>query len=201
MTSDSEQIAGLYQRHAAAWDNLRSPGSLFERPWLDKFLALVPAGGSILDLGCGAGLPIAGYLIGQGRSVTGVDSSPPLLEIARRRFPANEWIAADMRTLDLGSQFEGIIVWNSSFHLTPEDQERMFPIYAGHAAQGAALMFTGGPRHGSVVGDFEGEPLYHGSLDPEEYARLLEQNDFQVIASVLEDPTCGQQCIWLARAR
>ena len=201
MTSDSERIIGLYQRHAARWDALRAPGSLFEKPWLDRFLALVPAGGSILDVGCGAGLPISGYLIGQGRAVTGVDSSEPLLDLCRRRFPRNAWIAADMRTLDLGRRFDGVIAWDSFFHLSPEDQERMFPVFARHAADGAALMFTGGPQRGSVLGEFEGEPLYHGSLDPAEYAELLDQVGFDAVAQVQEDPACGGHCIWLAKRR
>jgi SAM-dependent methyltransferase len=201
VSPDAERIVSLYQRHAARWDELRSAGTLFEKSWLDRFLALVPEGGSILDLGCGAGLPIAGYFIQQKRKVTGIDTSAPLLDLCRRRFPEGQWILADMRSLDLGRIFDGILAWNSFFHLTPEDQREMFGIFARHAAPGAALMFTGGPQHGSVVGDFEGEPLYHGSLDPQEYATLLEEHGFERVASVLEDPTCGQHCIWLARAR
>lgn len=198
--SDSERIVGLYQRHAAAWDRLRSPGSLFEKAWLDRFLALLPPHASILDLGCGAGLPISGYLIRQGHSVTGVDSSGPLLEVARSRFPNQEWILGDMRTLDLGHRFDGILAWDSFFHLTPEDQTATFPVFRRHAAPRAALMFTSGPEHGSVLGEFEGEPLYHGSLDPGEYRALLMQTGFQVVANMVQDRTCGDHTIWLARA-
>jgi SAM-dependent methyltransferase len=201
VTLESEQIVGLYQRHAAVWDRLRSPSGLLERSWLDRFLKLVPTGGSILDLGCGAALPIAGYLIAQGDRVTGVDSSAPLLELSRQRFPAQEWIVGDMRTLDLGRSFDGVLAWDSFFHLTLEDQRPMFPIFARHARPRAALMFTSGPEHGSVLGDFEGEPLYHGSLDPEEYRILLNENGFEVVAHVVADPSCGEHTIWLAQSR
>ena len=94
---------------------MRSPGSLFERPWLDRFLKLVPAGGSILDLGCGAGMPIAGYLIEQGYRVTGVDSSAPLLDLSRQRFSGQEWILGDVRRVDLGGRFDGVLAWDSFF--------------------------------------------------------------------------------------
>lgn len=201
MSSESELIVGLYQRHAAAWDRMRSPGSLFERPWLDRFLKLVPAGGSILDLGCGAGMPIAGYLIEQGYRVTGVDSSAPLLDLSRQRFSGQEWILGDVRRVDLGGRFDGVLAWDSFFHLSPEDQRPMFPVFAGHAWPEAPLMFTSGPQHGSVLGDFEGEPLYHGSLDPAEYRNLLDANGFAVVRHVVEDKTCGDHTIWLARAR
>jgi SAM-dependent methyltransferase len=198
---ESERIIGLYQQHAAAWDRIRSPGSLFERPWLDRFLKLVPAGGSILDLGCGAGLPISGYLIRQGYAVVGVDSSGPLIELCRGRFPDREWIVADMRTLDLERRFAGVIAWDSFFHLSPEDQQAMFPVFARHAAEGAALMLTSGPRHGCVLAEFEGEPLYHGSLDPEEYRAELDETGFAVVDYVIEDPTCGWHTVWLAQRR
>jgi len=201
VSSESEQIVGLYQRHAAAWDRLRAPGRLFEKPWLDKFLALVPAGGAILDVGCGAGLPISGYLIRQGYGVTGVDTSEPLLAMSRSRFPGQEWVVADMRTLKLGRRFDGIVAWDSFFHLTPEDQSAMFPVFERHAGPRAPLMFTAGPQHGSVIAEFEGEPLYHGSLDPEEYRTRLADTGFEVVDYVVADPACGEHTIWLARGK
>ncbi len=45
-------IIPLYDEHAAAWERLR-PTTLFERPWLDRFLQLTPANARLLDLGCG----------------------------------------------------------------------------------------------------------------------------------------------------
>jgi SAM-dependent methyltransferase len=201
VTSESERIVGLYQRHAAVWDRLRSPGCLFEKPWLDRFLALLAPGASILDVGCGAGLPISGYLIEKGFAVTGVDSSGPLLELCRGRFPGQKWVLADMRTLALERQFDGILAWDSFFHLSPQDQRAMFPIFAQHAGPGAALMFTSGPQQGQVLGEFEGEPLNHGSLDPGEYTALLDQIGFAVVAYVAEDPSCGEHTIWLAQRR
>ncbi|MFZ0688376.1 MAG: class I SAM-dependent methyltransferase [Acidobacteriaceae bacterium] len=199
MTSESERIIGLYQRHAAVWDRLRSPGSLFEKPWLDRFRALLSPGASILDVGCGAGLPISGYLIESGFAVTGVDTSGPLVELCRGRFPGQKWAVADMRTIELDRQFDGILAWDSFFHLSPEDQLDMFPIFGRHAGPNCALMFTSGPQHGEVLGEFEGEPLYHGSLDPAEYRAVLEENGFAVVAYVEADRSCGDHTIWLAQ--
>ena len=60
-------------------------------------------------------------------------------------------------------------------------------------------MFTSGTGHGEAIGSFEGEPLYHGSLDPAEYRSLLDQHGFQVISHVVEDMDCGRHTIWLAQ--
>ncbi|RAI39899.1 class I SAM-dependent DNA methyltransferase [Rhodoplanes roseus] len=196
--SAADRIVDLYRRHAEAWDSSRGR-DLMEKEWLDRFLALVPAGGDVLDLGCGAGEPIAAYLVGQGRRVTGVDTAPALLARCRDRFPTQTFVEADMRTLALGRTFDGLVAWDSFFHLTPEDQRRMVAVFAAHAGETAALMFTSGPAHGVAMGTLEGEPLYHASLDPEEYRTLLGAHGFEIVHHVAEDQGCGGHTVWLAR--
>lgn len=200
MTAAADEIVDLYERKARAWvaDRNRS-GGLLEQVWLDRFLALVPAGGTVLDIGCGSGQPIAAHLIARGYGVTGVDSSPTMIALARASFPDRPWTVADMRTLALGARFDGLIAWDSFFHLTYDDQRRMFPIFAAHASPGAPLWFSSGPRHGEAIGTLHGEPLYHASLDPEEYRALLAANGFSVVDHVAEDPDCGGHTVWLAR--
>jgi SAM-dependent methyltransferase len=195
-----ERIVGLYEENAAAWDRQRGR-DLHEKDWLDRFLALLPAQPRILDLGCGMAEPVAAYLIARGAHVTGLDSSPSLIAISRSRFPGHEWIVGDMRALDLGRRFDGLIAWHSFFHLSPEDQEPMFPRFAAHATPGAALMFTSGWGRGEAIGQWQGEPLYHGSLDPAEYRALLEANGFAVVDHRVEDPECGRATVWLARMK
>jgi cyclopropane fatty-acyl-phospholipid synthase-like methyltransferase len=196
--SPAERIISLYQRHADSFDRARGRG-LFEKPWLDRFLALLQPGASILDVGCGSAEPIARYCIEKGCHVTGVDSSPALIDICKSRFPKQHWIVNDMRTLSLGRRFDGILAWDSFFHLCPEDQPPMISRFKTHAAPHAALMFTSGSVHGEAVGEFQGELLYHGSLDTAEYRSLLEQNGFAVVSHVIEDPNSGGHTVWLAQ--
>jgi SAM-dependent methyltransferase len=198
----SEEAAGiidLYQRKAQDWIESRARSDLFEKPWIDRFRTLLPPAGSILDVGCGSAEPLAAYLIELGHPVAGVDSSPAMIDACRKRFPKQEWIVADMRTLALRRQFSGILAWDSFFHLCHDDQRRMFPVFRQHAAPNAALMFTSGPAHGEAIGNFGGEPLYHASLDPVEYRSLLDRNGFRVASHVVEDPGCGGHTIWLAQ--
>jgi SAM-dependent methyltransferase len=200
LSSEAARIIDLYQRRSLEWVRDRERGGgLMEKSWLDRFRGLVSSTASILDIGCGSAVPISRYLIEAGHHVTGVDSSATLIDLCRDRFPTHEWIVADMRTLALGRPFDGIIAWDSFFHLCPDDQRQMFPVFRQHAAPGAALMFTSGPAHGEAIGSFEGEPLYHASLDPAEYRSLLDQHGFRVISYVAEDPDCGRHTIWLAQ--
>ena len=198
MTCESENIIGLYQRRGREWAGERGT-RLFEKAWLDRFLALLPTNPTILDLGCGSGQPIGRYFIVNGCRLTGVDSSPELIAMCKESFPAQDWHTSDMRTFSLRRSFHGILAWDSFFHLNHTDQRQMFPTFRKHAAPRAALVFTSGPSHGEAIGSFRGEAMYHASLDPAEYKELLNASGFVVLQHVIEDPSCGGRTIWLSQ--
>ncbi|WP_263597297.1 class I SAM-dependent methyltransferase [Pseudomonas fluorescens] len=87
--------------------------------------------GSVLDLGCGSGEPVARYVIELGHNVTGVDASDSLVRLCRQRFAQQRWLTADRRNLQLGEKFAGILAWNSFFHLSQADQRCMFAVVQG----------------------------------------------------------------------
>ncbi|HWJ71285.1 MAG TPA: class I SAM-dependent methyltransferase [Sphingobium sp.] len=195
---DCRDPVDFYIDHAAQFDAVRSR-TLCERSWLEALLADVPAGGAILDAGCGSGEPMAAYLLARGFTVTGVDAAPPLLELARQRYPQARWIKADLRSLDLGERFDAILAWDSLFHLSAQAQRIALATFRAHAAPGAALLFNSGGAHGESANPMFGEPLYHASLSPEEYRALLTAQGFHVVRHVAQDRTCGGRAVWLAR--
>ena len=198
----ADQVIGLYRRHGAAWAQDRAretAGGMYETAWNDRFCALLPPGATVLDLGCGSGQPWARTLSHHGYTVTGVDSAPGMIALCRNAMPGGAWHVADMRTLALHRCFDGILAWDSVFHLTPADQRAMMSVFAAHAAPGAALMFTSGPAAGEAIGSYAGEPLYHASLDPAEYRALLHAHGFTVVHHIAEDPACARRTVWLAR--
>ena len=200
MSLPSERIVSLYQRYAIDWDRDRGRDP-FEKPWIDRFVALLPQSASVLDIGCGAGEPIGRYLIESGFHVTGIDSSSALIGMCKDRFPDQEWIVTDMRGLSLDRRFDGILAWDSFFHLSPEAQRTMFLNFRRYARPKTALMFTSGPSHGEAIGSYKDESLYHGSLGGAEYRSLLHENGFEVLSHVVEDPNCGHHTVWLAQMK
>lgn len=197
MERPADQIIDLYRRHGRAWARLRGHTGM-ENAWLLRFIAALGDAPLVLDLGCGAGAPIGTFLAQEGAQICGVDSSPDLLALAGMNLPAAELIEADMRRLDLGARFDGVIAWNSFFHLSPEDQREMLGVMAAHCKPKAAILFTAGPEAGEVLGKLEGEPLYHASLDVVEYQAILDEHGFRLIAHRLEDPDCGGHSVFLA---
>ena len=196
--SASNDVIAFYERNAHNFDKDRIR-HLFEKSWLNKFLELIPVNGSIVDLGCGTGAPIAEYLIGRGFQVTGVDSSSRMIDLCKRRFPSQKWIMNDMRHIKFDRTFDGVLVWDSFFHLNHVDQQSMFSVFRACANSRAPLMFTAGPEHGEAVNPLWGEPLFHASFSKEEYDALLKKNGFEIVDFALNDQECGDHCIYLAR--
>ena len=192
-----EDILTTYNTVADTWNRQRNQ-ALFERHWLDRMLNFAP-GKRVLDLGCGAGRPIASYLVDRRATVTGLDGAPAMVALFQANLPNSRAILADMRGLDLEETFDAILAWNSFFHLAPDDQRAMFAVFARHAAPGAALMFTSGTVEGEAIGEVAGHSIYHASLDPAEYEDLLAENGFKVKHFRPEDPDCAGHSIWLAQ--
>ncbi len=197
----ADRIVGHYEKHAASWDRDRQNGHWNDKVWHDRFIGNLRAGAEVLDLGCGSGRPVAAHMAERELRVTGVDSSPAMISLCRERLPGHEWIVADMRTLALGRRFDGILAWDSFFHLNHDDQRRMFAVFANHAFAGAVLMFNTGPAHGEAVGEYRGDPLYHASLSPAEYEELIRRSGFRVIEHVANDARAGGRTVWLCQLR
>lgn len=199
MDDPANLVVELYRRHARVWAAARKAGPGTEQGWLNRFADLLPPQASLLDIGCGSGEPVARFLVSRGHKVHGVDASQDMVALFRANLPGERADVLDMRTLKLGRAFDGLIAWDSFFHLPPAGQRQMFPIFRDHAASGAPLLFTSGPAAGEAIGLLEGEPLYHASLDPDEYRALLAENGFALVTHVAEDPDCGGHTVWLAR--
>lgn len=131
----------LYQDPALArfydWDN----------PWpadFDWFLTLVQGAGSALDLGCGTGI-FSVALAGRGAEVVGVDLAAPMLAVARTRVDGDAvtWVHASAQGLDLGRQFEAVVMTGHAFQtlLTAVDRDACLATIARHLAPGGRFFF------------------------------------------------------------
>jgi ubiquinone/menaquinone biosynthesis C-methylase UbiE len=90
--------------------------------WLDLLETRVSTGSSVLDLGCGCGIPVARRLA-QRYAVTGVDFSPVQIERARKLVSGATFICADMTSLEFSDEsFGAIICLFALIHLPVAEQ-------------------------------------------------------------------------------
>lgn len=191
-------IASFYERHSAKFDADRRK-SFSERAWLDRFLLPLPKGGRILDLGCGAGEPISRHLIDHGFVVSGVDISAKMVALCRTRFPRHRWINADMRRVAMDGVYDGILAWDSLFHLPGDDQATMIERIGAWLAPGGRALFNTGPAKGISIGSNYGDDLFHASLDPADYRAALVRAELIEIDFKPEDHGAGGRSIWFVR--
>ena len=95
----------------------------FDRDFLDRFAAGLPAGSTVIDAGCGPG-QIGRYLAAHSVQVVGVDLS---LEMLRQASSGKHLCAvaqADMRRLPLrDASVQGLVAFYSLIHIPPDDLE------------------------------------------------------------------------------
>lgn len=106
-------------------------------PALDRFLALVAPGATILDVGCGPGFDCALFRERQLHAI-GIDLSWGMLQIARDRYPG-PYIQADMRRLPLFSAIDGVWCNAALLHLSRSDARQALREFRRVLAPGGVL--------------------------------------------------------------
>jgi SAM-dependent methyltransferase len=108
-----------------------------------KWARSLPSGASILDLGCGHGVPISMALMNGGFVIYGVDASPSLTAAFRRQFPhAHVACEAVEDSRFFGRTFDGIIAVGLMFLLPAAVQRDVIRKVALALDPGGRFLFT-----------------------------------------------------------
>ena len=150
---------------------------------IERYLRfLIPAGSSVLEIGCGTGELLAALEPSRG---VGVDISPRMVEQARRNFPALDFRVDDMEDLQIREKFDYVLVVDtighvddiqlafSQLHKVCRPETRVIVVYYNYLwapvlkfAEFAGLRMRQALQHWLPLGDI---------------ANLLYLNDFEVI--------------------
>ncbi|WP_231459125.1 MULTISPECIES: trans-aconitate 2-methyltransferase [unclassified Pedobacter] len=198
MEGNRQNVFEVYNK-IGEWFADNRPTNLIEKKYLDKLISIIPVSGTVLDIGCGTGIPLLKYFKDSGFQVTGVDASKKMLSIAKENFEDVEFILADMRKLKLERKFNAIIAWHSFFHLPLEEQPETLDVFKKHLLPGGVLLFTSGSKNGESWGLNGGENLFHASLATKEYQSILNKHQFKIIEHKTDDPDCGGATVWMAQ--
>ena len=88
--------------------------------------AAIPAGAEVLELGCGAGVPMSAALA-RGRQLTGVDLSAEQIRRARRNVPGATFLQADLATLDRpAASLDAVVAFYSLTHVPRDEHAALF---------------------------------------------------------------------------
>ena len=153
-----------------------------------EFAACLAPHSTLLDVGCGDGIPISRYLVAQGHSVFGIDSSPKMIEAFRKNFPTATAECASIAEARLTpGAFDAAIAWGVLFHLPEDEQQRAVANVAAALRHGGRFLFTSGEEHGTRDGRMDGVDFHYVSLGSEGYARLLRENGMRLLSDFYDD--------------
>jgi SAM-dependent methyltransferase len=93
--------------------------------WLAELLAPLREGSSVLEVGCGNGIP-ATQAIAERHSVTGIDVSAEQVERARCNVPSARLLQADLTDVTFDQPFDAIAAFYVVDHLPRELHAAMF---------------------------------------------------------------------------
>jgi len=159
--------------------------------------------GGLLDLGCGAGIPVAEYFADRDWSVTGVDFSQKMLTLAKQHVPSLTAVHADMRQAAFeDSAFDAVTAVYSLFHVPRDEHGAMFEkIYRWLKPGGAALMtyatkaYTGADEFDGYK-EFMGQFLYYSHYSTDRVMAQLRQTGFDSVENDYVD-IGGETFLWL----
>jgi SAM-dependent methyltransferase len=150
---------------------------------LAPLLGLLDDGSSVLDLGCGAGEPIARRLSERHR-VTGVDVSRSMLDLAEVAVPDGQFILGDILDVELESDsFDAAVAMFVLFHLPREEHADVFRRVWTWLRPGGYFLATLTEHSESpyTEDDFFGVEMYWSNLGWSEYTALLRDAGFTIL--------------------
>ena len=162
-------------------------------PRLTELLARIGPGGRVLDVGCGAGVPISSLVAEKGNLVIGVDISPRQIELAKTNVPNGEFMVRDMLDLQQGEfEVDAVVSFYAIFHTARESHAALLRVFASFLSAGGRLLVTMGAEEWEGGEDFFGAPMWWSHYGPKKNRQIVEASEFEVISDEI-DPSSGER--------
>lgn len=173
-------VRTTYDRIAVKFNAARVSESSAE---LAPLVSVLSAGATVLDLGCGAGVPIARTL-SESHTVIGVDLSREQLDLARRQVPNAQLIQGDMsRCTFRPATFDAVVSFYAIFHLPLSEHPLLISRIGEWLKPGGYLLATFSPvRQEGYTEEFFGSEMYWSNLSLSEYRDVLLRTGFEVLS-------------------
>jgi cyclopropane fatty-acyl-phospholipid synthase-like methyltransferase len=144
-------VEGGYDHMAEQYLSTKDPEDPLALEALQDLASLLPRGAAVLDLGCGAGVPVTRWLADRSLAVTGVDVSARQLELARTNVRGATFLKADMAELTFAPEtFAAVVAFHSIIHVPRTEHPALLRSIHRWLEPGGMFLAT------MTVTDFEG---------------------------------------------
>jgi SAM-dependent methyltransferase len=167
--------------------------------WLRELIARLPNEARVLDLGCGAGIPVARELMERGFDVVGVDGSSRQIDFARRNVPRAGFIHADMTNVEFATaSFEAVTAFYSITHIPREEHAVLLERVASWLRPNGIFLASLGAGHLSGWrGEWLGTEMYFSHYDADRNLRLVIDRFVIERAELVDQDNEDGQFLWV----
>ena len=161
--------------------------------YVQTLLKYLKKSSSILDLGCGAGVPIDDILMKAGHSVIGLDISPKQIMLAKKYCRNGDYSVRDIAQLTHNEyKVEGIVCMYTMFHLPRTKHREMLDTYASFLPTGGLMLLSMGDREFEGEHQMYGENMWSSQYGTATNISMVKQAGFETIIDTL-DNTGGER--------
>lgn len=173
-------------------------------PWLAGLQRRLPANASVLDLGCGCGIPVAKTLAGNGHQVTGVDLSDVQINRARQLVPGATFLRADATQVAFpNAKFDAVICLYALIHMPIPVQPKLLHRIATWLKPGGLLLATTGADEWTGTDDHwlgGTTTMWWSHADAATYRRWISEAGLTVDTEhFVPEANSGHQLFWAHR--
>lgn len=184
-----------YDKRARKYDATRSKYDNTQE--LVKFASWLPENARVLDVGCGAGVPVAKVLTDDGFDVIGIDFSGNMLKLARKNVPDASFIMMDMTEIGLRDDlFDGLTAFYSIIHIPREKHFSLFQNFHRILKPDAVMLVCTGPDEWEATGEYCGTNMFWSHYSPEKSLTLVKDAGFEIISDQIL-VTGGERHYWI----
>jgi cyclopropane fatty-acyl-phospholipid synthase-like methyltransferase len=171
----------------------------------DKYLAklnsLISPGSTILDVGCGSGVPVDSYFVRKGHKLMGIDISERQIELAKKNVPEGEYEVKDMSNLeDKEYQVDAVVSFYAIFHTPRESHQKiLLKINSFLKKKGYLLITMGSSEWEGKEKDFFGGEMFWSHYGAKENRLLVEKAGFDVLVDEIDNSGGEKHQVLLAQ--
>lgn len=177
---EPSELGTKYDKIARWWHDQHEQSS-YGVSQFERAVGFTSSGGKALDVGCGAGGRFVRILQARGFSVTGLDVSQEMVNLASSNHPEHKFIHQDICTWETEERFEFIVAWDSIFHLPLLMQKPVVTKLCQLLAKGGVLIYTFGNDTGEITDQWHNDTFYYSSIGINENIQLLINNGLAIL--------------------
>jgi cyclopropane fatty-acyl-phospholipid synthase-like methyltransferase len=169
--------------------------------YLEKLNSLLTLNSNILDIGCGAGVPIDKYFLDRGHKVIGLDISEKQIELATKNLPTGEFKVEDMSEFKENEySVDAVVSFYAIFHTPRETHGEILKKISSFLQTNGLLLITMGSSDWEGKGDnFFGGEMSWSHFGKEKNRELVEKAGFEILLDEVDDSGGEKHQVLLAR--